>query len=352
LKYGDSVVLGNGYVAPITKEVNTNGQESIVLDGSRLNTNLGVSFVTAANPTTVTFQNLTGQEVTIDRTQLPTGVDYNTGSLVYTNTLPFVFDQTSKVNPGPIDPIPDPIDLIPDPIPDPIPGPIDLIPDPIPDPINRIPDPIPDPINRIPDPVDRIPDPIPDPIDRIPDPIDQIPGPVDVVPGTGVDQPPIKISTPSTPPIVNPPGLLPPEVPVSTIQPPPAPPATFTPPVDLAPPSGLTPPDIPLSGVPSTTINVGGSPTIKVPPVVTTPPVTIVPTGGTPTTPTTWGYPNVPPPELPPYEPMPYPNYLRPLTPYLPLGIGALMEAMYAQEQGNGRYQPVQNAGGYFKIPT
>jgi len=357
LKYGDSVVLVNGYVAPITKEVNTNGQESIVLDGSRLNTNLGVSFVTAANPATVTFQNLTGQEVTIDRTQLPTGVDYNTGALFYANTLPFVFDQTSGLAKDSLQITPSPINLTPGTGFDFSLGPIDLTTGSIPSSVpGLVPSLIPAPSTdalQVPPDGEMAQPPALESGPSYPAPSVLTP-PVTPPP---VDQPPIIINTPSTPPVVNPPGLVPPTpptVPVTTIQPPPVPPATFTPPVDLMPPSGLTPPDIPLSGVPSTTINVGGSPTIKVPPVVTTrpPPVTIVPTGGTPTTPPTWGYPNVPPPELPPYEPMPYPNYLRPLTPYLPLGIGALMEAMYAQEQGNGRYQPIQNAGGYFKIPT
>jgi hypothetical protein len=62
--------------------------------------------------------------------------------------------------------------------------------------------------------------------------------------------------------------------------------------------------------------------------------------------------PVVPPPELSGSFQMPYPNYLRPLDPYLPYGIGALMGDLYDEKQGNGGYQPFQNAQGQIKIPT
>jgi hypothetical protein len=65
-----------------------------------------------------------------------------------------------------------------------------------------------------------------------------------------------------------------------------------------------------------------------------------------------FGYPNVPPPELSGTAEMPYPNYLRPLEPYLPMGLAALMESYYAQKPGNGDYQSFENAGPKITIPT
>jgi hypothetical protein len=55
-------------------------------------------------------------------------------------------------------------------------------------------------------------------------------------------------------------------------------------------------------------------------------------------------YPTVPPPELSGSYEMPYPNYLRPLDPYLGYGLGTLMGDLNAQEQRNGGDQPLQNA--------
>ena len=52
----------------------------------------------------------------------------------------------------------------------------------------------------------------------------------------------------------------------------------------------------------------------------------------------------VPPPELPGAYEMPYPNYLRPLEPYLGFGLGTLMGDLNAKEPGNGGDQPLQNA--------
>jgi len=63
-------------------------------------------------------------------------------------------------------------------------------------------------------------------------------------------------------------------------------------------------------------------------------------------------YPFVGGPELPTYYGMPYPNYLRPMEPYLPMGLAALMEAMNAQVSGYGDYQSLQNAAPKITIPT
>lgn len=60
----------------------------------------------------------------------------------------------------------------------------------------------------------------------------------------------------------------------------------------------------------------------------------------------TYDMPTVGAPELPAYNALSAPNYLRAIGPYLPLGIGALMEAMNASKQGNGNNQSVQNAQG------
>jgi len=115
-------------------------------------------------------------------------------------------------------------------------------------------------------------------------------------------------------------------------------PATTTPPVTT-----VTPPI-------TTTL-----PDITIPPITFEPgiPATKV-TGPTTVTDDTmvYQYPTVGGPELPTYYGMPYPNYLRPFDPYLPMGLGALMEAMYAQEQGNGGNQSLQNAGAQVKVPT
>jgi hypothetical protein len=121
------------------------------------------------------------------------------------------------------------------------------------------------------------------------------------------------------------------------------------------------PPVLPPTTTTTTTTTGGGTttttnPPITVPPIIVTPntniPVSQPVNNATVSTQTTYEYPNVPAPQLPTYYGMPYPNYLRPMEPYLPMGLGALMEAMYAQEQGYGNYQPIENAGAQVKIPT
>lgn len=105
-------------------------------------------------------------------------------------------------------------------------------------------------------------------------------------------------------------------------------------------------PDIPTVGPPTTEIKTG--------PKITTPrvpfPSLFFPFGEQQTKQLDFGYPEVPPPEIPDYNPLPYPNYLRPLTPYLPMGLEALMEANYAQEPGYGNNKPIE--GPEIKIPT
>jgi hypothetical protein len=65
-----------------------------------------------------------------------------------------------------------------------------------------------------------------------------------------------------------------------------------------------------------------------------------------------FGYPEVPPPELSGTYELPYPNYLRPLEPYLGYGIGALMGDLYDEKQGNGGNKPIENAPSQITIPT
>jgi hypothetical protein len=151
---------------------------------------------------------------------------------------------------------------------------------------------------------------------------------VDTIPGIGIDTveggatpviPPPVISPPViTPPVETPPVVTPPVVTPPVVTPPVVTPPVVTPPV-------VTPPVIP--------------------PII---PVVTPPTGQ----PTEFGYPVVPPPELYGTYEMPYPNYLRPLNPYLGYGIGALMGELYDEKQGNGGYQPFQNAQGQIKIPA
>lgn len=180
------------------------------------------------------------------------------------------------------------------------------------------------------------------------------------------------ISTTYTPIGTTPPSIVPPDVPPVVTQPPIVPIG-----VDTIPGIGIdtveggelpviTPPDI---SPPVITLPVETLPVVT-PPVVTTPVVTtpvVKPPVVTPRVP----FPSlffpygdkkvidinyddvvVPPPELPGAYEMPYPNYLRPLDPYLGYGIGALMGDLYDEKQGYGEHQPFQNAQGQIKIPT
>lgn len=121
---------------------------------------------------------------------------------------------------------------------------------------------------------------------------------------------------------------------------------------DTLPPSSVT------TGTPTvTTTPPVSTTTTTVPPIIFTPDVSIPLTKPTTTSTTTsattnYDQPYVAPPELPTYYGMPYPNYLRPLDPYLPMGLAALMESYYAQEPWYGNYQSLQNAGPEIKIPT
>lgn len=121
------------------------------------------------------------------------------------------------------------------------------------------------------------------------------------------------------------------------------------------------PPVLPPSTTTATTTTTGGGVTTTNPPI-TVPPIIVVPGTDIPVTQPAntstvanginYEYPNVPAPELPTYYGMPYPNYLRPMQPYLPMGLASLMENIYAQEPGYGVYQPLENAGSQIKIPT
>ncbi|NBW17721.1 MAG: hypothetical protein EBR82_58070 [Caulobacteraceae bacterium] len=170
-------------------------------------------------------------------------------------------------------------------------------------------------------------------------------------------QPP-SITTPPvelTPPVVSPPVITtitpPAEIEVPTITPP-----VVTPPPITIPPVELTPPVVTPPGV--TTPPIVSPPPVVTPPVVTPPVVTTPPIVSPPIIPPSigepppFGYPSVPPPELSGTYELPYPNYLRPLEPYLGYGIGALMGDLYDEKQGYGGYQPSQNAGSQIKIPT
>jgi hypothetical protein len=148
---------------------------------------------------------------------------------------------------------------------------------------------------------------------------------------------------------------------VTTTDPTVTPPATVTPTPTETPPPTVTPPVTPTETPP---------PTVE-PPAVGPTPTTPTTSPTSPTSPATsvkppgpafpslffpirvgqdgtqyidYGYPDVPPPQLPPYTPFGAPNYLRPLDPYLGYGLGALMGGLYAQEPGNGGNQPLQNA--------
>lgn len=175
------------------------------------------------------------------------------------------------------------------------------------------------------------------------------------------------INTPSelTPPTTPPPAEVPPVI-INTVPPPSPPetPPTITPPTTEVPPTvsppTITPPgvnvptgNVPTGSLPPPTTPPTTPPVVR-PPVVTTQPViTIPPIITTPTPPPTpWELPVVPPPELSGSFQMPYPNYLRPLDPYLPYGIGALMGDLYDEVSRDGGYQPFQNAQGQIKIPT
>ena len=162
-------------------------------------------------------------------------------------------------------------------------------------------------------------------------------------------QPNIPVNVP-----INPGGITSIVPPVSVIKTPGAdtiPGIDIIPGIDLAPTPGVDTipggsPDIPTVGPPTTEIKTG--------PKITTPrvpfPSLFFPFGEQQTKQLDFGYPEVPPPEIPDYNPLPYPNYLRPLTPYLPMGLEALMEANYAQEPGYGNNKPIE--GPEIKIPT
>lgn len=113
-----------------------------------------------------------------------------------------------------------------------------------------------------------------------------------------------------------------------------------------------TTPPVTTTTSPTTTT----APTITIPPIVLDPGITVkTPVGVTTTTSDdtmVYQYPTVGGPELPTYYGMPYPNYLRPLDPYLPMGLAALMEAMYGQVSRDGNYQSLQNAGAQVKVPA
>ena len=121
------------------------------------------------------------------------------------------------------------------------------------------------------------------------------------------------------------------------------------------------PPVLPPSTTTPTTTTTGGGATTTNPPI-TVPPIIVAPGTDIPVTQPAntstvanginYEYPNVPAPELPTYYGMPSPNYLRPMQPYLPMGLASLMENIYAQEPGYGVYQPLENAGSQIKIPT
>jgi hypothetical protein len=118
-----------------------------------------------------------------------------------------------------------------------------------------------------------------------------------------------------------------------------------------------------IGGTTTTTTTTGGTTTTPVTPTppITIPPITLEPgiTVNKPVGPGTgtdntmdFQQPTVLGPELSTYYGMPYPNYLRPLNPYLPMGLAALMEAMNAKVTGYGDYQSLQNAAPKITIPT
>jgi hypothetical protein len=111
----------------------------------------------------------------------------------------------------------------------------------------------------------------------------------------------------------------------------------------------------PTSTTTGTTTTTTTAPTITIPPITLDPGVTVTrPVGTETSTDNTMDFqqPTVLGPELSTYYGMPYPNYLRPLDPYLPMGLAALMEAMNAKVTGYGDYQSLQNAAPKITIPT
>jgi hypothetical protein len=103
----------------------------------------------------------------------------------------------------------------------------------------------------------------------------------------------------------------------------------------------ITPEITPVTTTPqvTTTTPITTTPPITIPPIVVDPGIKVNPPVGVTTTTTdntmAYQYPTVGGPELPTYYGMPYPNYLRPFDPYLPMGLGALMEAMNAKPASN-----------------
>jgi hypothetical protein len=111
----------------------------------------------------------------------------------------------------------------------------------------------------------------------------------------------------------------------------------------------------PTSTTTGTTTTTTTTPTITIPPITLDPGITVnKPVGPGTGTDNTMDFqqPTVLGPELSTYYGMPYPNYLRPLNPYLPMGLAALMEAMNAKVTGYGDYQSLQNAAPKITIPT
>lgn len=111
----------------------------------------------------------------------------------------------------------------------------------------------------------------------------------------------------------------------------------------------------PTSKTTETTTTTTTTPTITIPPITLDPGITVTKPVGLSTdvdNTMAYQYPLVGGPELPTYYGMPYPNYLRPMEPYLPMGLAALMEAMNAQVSGYGDYQSLQNAAPKITIPT
>jgi len=160
----------------------------------------------------------------------------------------------------------------------------------------------------------------------------------DTLPGVGVDTVEGGL-TPVTTPTVTTPTVTTPTV---TDEPPVVTPVT-TP--------TITTPTVTTPTVTTPTVT---TPTVVTPPVVTPPsfpPFFFMPSDRE-TRQLDYGFPTVPAPELYGTYEMPYPNYLRPLDPYLGYGIGALMGDLYDEKQGYGGHQPFQNAQGQIKIPA
>lgn len=341
-KVGDPVVIGQGLALPVQKEVTAGGQVTFKPDSSldlgvtfgpifaEVQTNTGTALVNTTAPNVST-----GTVVSIDPSTQTALVSTNTGNPFLVNLFGYnpnigsnlFFNATTG-------------DVIGAPLVKPPIGELGGLPPPVIEGGIMGPPPVFD--------------------------INQPPGVrlSDVVTSQPVDTSFVNTSVnpPSTelPPVVAPPII------VDTVPPPPPPvvPPTITPPATDLPPT-ISPPTITPSGVGVPTVNVptGSVPTpvkpvtldpsipiVKppvIPTVITNPPIIT-----TTTQPKPWDLPVVPPPDLSGSFQMPYPNYLRPLDPYLPYGIGALMGDLYDEVSRDGGYQPLQNAQGQIKIPA